>query len=43
MTATYVLERDDVRVLPVPQQDLDLFRGVSLTLVDDLEYTEQGT
>lgn len=23
--ATYVLERDDVRVLAVPQEDLDLF------------------
>lgn len=38
-TATYVLERDDVRVLAVPQEDLDLFRGVAFALIDDLEQT----
>lgn len=37
--ATYVLERDDVRVLAVPQEDLDLFRGVAFALIDDLEQT----
>lgn len=37
--ATYVLECDDVRVLAVPQEDLDLFRGVAFALIDDLEQT----
>lgn len=36
---TYVLEGDDVGVLAIPQQDLDLLRGVSPALVDDLEQT----
>lgn len=40
---TYVFEADDVRVLPVPQENLDLFRGVSLTLIDDLEQAEHVT
>lgn len=39
---TYVLEGDDVWVLAVPQQNLNLFRGVPFTLIDDLEQTERG-
>lgn len=39
--STYIFEGDDVGVLAVPQQNLNLFRGVSLALVNDLEHTEQ--
>lgn len=36
----YVFEGDDVGVLAVPQEDLNLFRGVPFTLIDDLKQTE---
>lgn len=39
MKTTYVFEGDDVRVLAVPQQNLNLFRGVSFALIDYLEQT----
>lgn len=43
VTTTYVFEGDDVWVLPVPQENLDLFRGVSFTLIDYLEQAEHVT
>lgn len=36
LETTYVFEGDDVRVLAVPQENLNLFRGVSFTLIDNL-------
>lgn len=33
---THILQCDDIWVLPVPQEYLDLLRGVSLALVNDL-------
>lgn len=35
-TPTHIFQSDDVGVLPVPQKNFNLFRGVSLALVDDL-------
>lgn len=35
-TPTYIFQSDDVGVLPIPQKNLNLFRGISLALVDDL-------
>ena len=35
-TPTHIFQSDDVGVLPVPQKNFNLFRGVSLALVNDL-------
>lgn len=36
LETTYVFKGDDVRVLAVPQENLNLFRGVSFTLINNL-------
>lgn len=39
---THVFQSNDVWMLPISQENLDFFRGVSFALINYLEYKKHG-